>query len=39
MNPNNVLRAKGSLNFYVPSTDYGLVELSHLVILHAMVGR
>ena len=39
MNPNNLLRAKGSLNFYVPSTDYGLVELSHLVILHAMVGR
>ena len=36
MNPNNSLRKRGNLNFYVPSTDYGLVELSHLAILHAV---
>jgi len=37
MNPNNVLRAKGDLNFYTPSVDYGLVELTHLALLHSVV--
>jgi D-sedoheptulose 7-phosphate isomerase len=37
MNPNNHLRRFGHLNFYVPSSDYGLVELSHLCILHSVV--
>jgi len=37
MNPNNYLRRLGDLNFYVPAADYGLVELSHLCILHAVV--
>jgi D-sedoheptulose 7-phosphate isomerase len=37
MNPNNVLRGKGILNFFVPSHDYGLVELTHLALLHSIV--
>lgn len=37
MNPNNVLREKGALSFFVPSKDYGLVELSHLALLHSVV--
>ena len=37
MNPNNVLRQKGDLNIYVPSTDYGIVELAHMSILHSIV--
>lgn len=36
MNPNNRLRAMGDLNFWVPCTDYGLVELSHLALLHSV---
>ncbi|MCR4297493.1 MAG: SIS domain-containing protein [Gallionella sp.] len=37
MNPDNVLRNKGRLNFYVPAKDYGLVELAHLALLHSIV--
>lgn len=37
MNPNNKLRSMGDFNFWCPSSDYGLVELSHLTLLHAMV--
>lgn len=37
MNPANYLRRLGDINFYVPVMDYGLVELSHLCILHAVV--
>lgn len=36
MNPHNDLRTKGDLNFYVPCTDYGLVELTHLSLLHSV---
>lgn len=32
--PDNPLRALGDLNFYVPSEEYGFVELLHLCILH-----
>lgn len=39
MNPNNLLRAKGDLNFYVPCMDYGIVEIAHLTLLHSMIGR
>ena len=39
MNPNNVLRQKGTWNLYVPCSDYGLVECSHLILLHSMIGR
>lgn len=37
MNPNNKLRALGDVNFWVPSADYGIVELTHLSLLHSMV--
>lgn len=37
MNPDNYLRRVGDLNFYIPCRDYGLVELSHLCILHSVV--
>jgi D-sedoheptulose 7-phosphate isomerase len=36
MNPNNQLRRKGNLNFYVPCLDYGVVELAHLALLHSV---
>lgn len=32
--PDNPLRSKGEVNFYVPSMEYGFVELSHLGICH-----
>lgn len=38
MNPNNRLRQLGDVNFYVPAADYGIVECSHLQILHSMIG-
>jgi len=37
MNPNNVLRQKGCVNLYIPSSDYGLVEMSHMALLHSLV--
>ena len=36
MNPNNALRRRGNLNFFVPCTDYGLVEIAHLALLHSV---
>ncbi len=33
----NPLRALGDLNFYVPSPAYGIVEVTHLALLHAML--
>ncbi len=33
----NPLRKEGEVNFYVPSLSYGIVEVSHLTILHAML--
>ena len=35
--PNNPLRSKGELNFYVPSDSYGYVEIAHLILCHSMV--
>lgn len=35
--PDNPLRGLGYLNFYVPSTHYGFVELSHQVLLHCIL--
>lgn len=35
--PDNPLRKLGHLNFYVPSTHYGFVELSHQIILHCIL--
>ena len=34
---NNPLRNLGDLNFFVPSKDYGPVEILHLSILHCIV--
>lgn len=33
----NFLRKKGQVNFYVPSNRYGIVEISHLAILHSIL--
>lgn len=38
-NPENVLRRLGDLNFYVPSVDYGQVELTHAALLHCLTDR
>lgn len=35
--PDNALRGRGDVNFYVPSGKYGTVEITHLAILHAML--
>jgi D-sedoheptulose 7-phosphate isomerase len=35
--PDNPLRSEGTINFYVPSSDYGLVECSHLILNHAIL--
>lgn len=35
--PDNRLRGKGGVNFYVPSKNYGTVEIAHLAILHSLL--
>jgi D-sedoheptulose 7-phosphate isomerase len=35
--PENRLRKLGDLNAYVPSPDYGFVEIAHLGVIHAVV--
>ena len=35
--PDNPLRVKGDVNFYVSSSEYGLVEISHMAICHAIL--
>lgn len=35
--PENPLRKLGELNFYVPSFQYGIVEIVHLSLLHCLV--
>ncbi len=37
MNPNNILREKGILSFFVPAKSYGIVEIAHLALLHSVV--
>lgn len=34
--PDNDLRQLGWINFYIPSYEYGFVELSHQIILHSI---
>ena len=34
--PDNGLRKMGDVNYYVPSKNYGVVEITHLAILHAI---
>jgi len=36
MDSDNRLSGCGSVNFYVPANDYGLIEITHLSILHAI---
>lgn len=35
--PGNRLRSMGGVNFYVPSDQYGTVEIAHLAILHSLL--
>lgn len=35
--PDNALRQSGDVNFYVASDQYGMVEISHLAICHAIL--
>jgi len=35
--PDNPLRRSGDVNFYIASDHYGMVEISHLAICHAML--
>ena len=37
--PSNQLRQMGDLNFYVPSDKYGLVEVAHHAVLHAILDQ
>jgi D-sedoheptulose 7-phosphate isomerase len=37
--PDNPLRQLGHLNFYVPSSNYGHVELTHAALLHCLTDR
>ena len=37
--PTNPLRQLGDLNFYVPSSDYGHVEITHQALLHCLTDR
>jgi len=34
---NNPLRSKGHLNYWVPSHNYGVVEIAHLTLLHSFI--
>lgn len=36
MKPDNTLRTMGRINFYSPSNDFGIVEISHLTLLHSL---
>ena len=35
--PDNLLRNLGDINVYVPSSEYGFVEIAHLAVCHAML--
>ncbi len=35
--PDNLLRNLGDVNVYVPSCEYGFVEITHLAVCHAML--
>src|SRR6185436_20185844 len=35
--PDNKLRGRGDLNFWVPNGLYGFVEIAHLAICHAIL--
>lgn len=33
----NPLRGMGNINFYIPATEYGMVEICHLALLHCIL--
>lgn len=35
--PDNALRQRGDLNFYLASEEYGFVEVGHLALIHAIL--
>jgi D-sedoheptulose 7-phosphate isomerase len=35
--PDNLLRARGDVNFYVNSNQYGFVEVAHHALIQAML--
>lgn len=35
--PDNAIRSMGDINLYVPYEDYGIVEVSHMMMLHYMI--
>jgi len=35
--PDNPLRSSGAINFYVPSMEYGFVEIIHLTLIHMVL--
>ncbi len=37
--PDNPLRSLGAINFYVPASEYGHVELGHSILLHLVTDR
>jgi D-sedoheptulose 7-phosphate isomerase len=37
--PGNSLRTLGDIDFHVPRTSYGIVEVAHLAICHAVLDR
>lgn len=39
MSPDNRSRSLGDLNFYVPSTTYGIAESAHQVLLHVWLDK
>jgi len=36
-NPNNRLNKRGCINIHVPSSEYGVVETTHMAILHCAI--
>lgn len=36
-NPENRLKQKGCINIHVPSSEYGVVETTHMAILHCVI--
>lgn len=36
MHEDNPLRSMGTMNFYTPSFDFGIVEIAHLTLLHSL---
>lgn len=39
LEPNNLARQRGDLNFYVPAKTYGIVECVHQIVLHIWLDK